>query len=366
MKILFYIHGITGGGGERVLATLANEFSNRGEDVYIATNTNSKFAYTINECISLCNLYHNIHSANNPITRLKNTILLRWNIRTIAKKVKPDIIVGMMSAMGCMVIFSTLGLGIPVIVSEHTNVSRKLGLWLDIKRKILYSFANSITVLTRWDKKKWRTKMKNIVYMPNPIKLKQIIPNSNERDKVIIAVGRINQWYIKGFDNLLTSWSVLCKSYPDWRLEIAGDGNKQSMQYLETLANKKGCFNYKLLGFRNDIDKLLERSSIFCLSSRVEGLPMALIEAMNSGCCCVSYDVETGPREIIQHNQSGLIAKNQDIEDLTKNLEQAISNEALRFKLSKNAPHAIKKYSLERIINRWYLLFNKIINNETI
>ena len=360
MKILFYIHGIIGGGGERVLATLANEFVKCGENVDIATNIYIPFAYKIDSRIVLHDLYEGTNKNPNHFLKVYNSILMRRNIHRIAKQEKPDIIIAFMSALGCSVIASTLGLGIPVVVSEHTNVSRKLGILLDIKRRLFYPLANAVTILTRYDKKLWKNKYNNVVYMPNPVSLKEDKGALN-RDKTVLAVGRVNQWKIKGFDNLLRCWAKLCHLHPNWKLKIAGDADKNALEFLNTLANELGCCNYEFLGFRKDVYELMQRSEIFCLSSRVEGLPMALIEAMNAGCCCVSFDVVTGPREIIRHGFSGLIAKNQDNEDLTEYLDRVMSDDVLRKRLALNAPQSIIKYSTDRIINRWYILFDKLL-----
>lgn len=361
MKILFYVHGITGGGGERVLVTLANEFANRGEFVCIATNTREPFAYSVNDKVILRDLYQGSYKTHTLLSNTYNSIILRNNVRRIAKQEHPDVIVAFMSALGCTVIASTLGLGIPVIVSEHTNVSRYLGLYLNLRRRLFYPFANAITVLTRHDTKLWRYKYHNVVYMPNPIALMDIHSNTEERHKTILAVGRVKQWRIKGFDNLLQCWSNLCSKYPEWNLKIVGESDEVSRNFLNGIAKNFSCSNYEFLGFRKDIYELMKQSAVFCLSSRIEGLPMVLIEAMNAGCCCVSFDVKTGPNEIIQHGKSGLIAKNQNIEDLTKCLDEVMSNENIRKYFAKNAPYSIEKYSINRVVNRWYILFNKLV-----
>lgn len=360
MKILFYIHGITGGGGERVLAILANEFAKRGERVCIATDTHVPFAYSIDNRVVLYDLYKGVSKGKARISKIYNSILIRRNIRRIAKKKMPDVIVAFMSALGCTVVVSTLGLGIPVIVSEHTNVSRNLGKLLEIKRRIFYPLANAITILTRYDKELWKNKYGNVVYMPNPVSLREN-DRTSKKGKTILAVGRVNQWKIKGFDNLLRCWAKLCHSHLDWDLRIAGNADEISLKYLNNLAHELGCCNYKFLGFREDVYELMQQSEIFCLSSRVEGLPMALIEAMNAGCCCVSFDVKTGPKEIIQHEVSGLIAKNQDNDDLVKCLDKVMKEGTLRKRLAENAPLSIEKYSTERIVKRWYILFDKVL-----
>ena len=155
--------------------------------------------------------------------------------------------------------------------------------------------------------------------------------------------------------------SKLCSDFPDWKLQIVGNSDKDASVFLKKMAIENNCQNYEFVGFRKDVDRLMQQSEIFCLSSRTEGLPMALIEAMNAGCCCVSFDVVTGPREIIVANKSGLLAKNQDNEDFVEKLRQVMSDETLRHHLAANAPSSVVKFSTKRIIHRWYILFDKII-----
>ena len=359
MKILFYIHAINGGGAEMVLCTLANRFANNGHDIIVATNIHKPFAYQIENKVKIVDLFNGDSVCKSTMTKYVNAIQLRIKIRKISIDNKPDIIIAFMAGMGCRVIFSTCGLGIPIIVSEHTNVHRNLGRMLELKRSILYPFASSITVLTRHDYNIWKKRFRNIVYMPNPIKLANL-QAADRREKVVLAVGRVDQWYIKGFDNLIRCWSKICHIYPDWTLKIAGAYQNETFVILSKLIKETGCQNVEFLGFCQNVKQIMAQSEIFCLSSRVEGLPMALIEAMNSGCCCVSFDVQTGPNEIIQDGHSGLIAKNQDNEDLIEKLSLVISNEQYRHELSSNARASIMKYSEDRIVNRWNILFNKL------
>lgn len=359
MRLLFYIHAITGGGGERVLATLVNEFINQGDEVHLATNLDIPFTYDVDSKVKLHHLLGRQKISNSKFLR---PLMLRYYIRKIAKHVRPDIIVAFMTGLGCSVLFSTIGLGIPVVVSEHTNVSRVHSRGLNFKRTLLYPLASAVTVLTRYDSEQWKTKFRNIVYMPNPVDTVSFYKCRQPRRKVVLAVGRVNQWKVKGFDNLLKCWSQICHDYPDWKLEIAGAADQRSKSYLIDLANEYNCTNYEFVGFRSDIQQLMMQSEVFCLSSRTEGLPMALLEAMSLGCCCVSFDVITGPREIIVHGQSGLIADNQNNDDLVNQLRLVIGDESYRHYLSDNAPLSVMRYSTDRIIKRWKILFNKILN----
>lgn len=356
MKILFYIHAVSGGGGERVLATLANEFVLQGMDVHLATRLDEPFAYNVDDAVTLHDLYE---SCDSP-SRLLNSLRLRRNMRRIAKTVKPDVIVAFMAAMGCSVIFSTAGLGIPVIVCEHTNVLRFISHSLNIKRKVLYPFASAVTVLTMHDYDILKKRLSHVEYMPNPIRMVEFPADCMSRRKVVLAVGRVSQWEVKGFDNLIRCWGQICHDFPDWKLEIAGEADEESKSYLGTLVQECNCKNVEFLGFRKDVEQLMISSQVFCLSSRVEGLPMALLEAMNCGCCCVSFDVVTGPRDIIDDKVSGLIARNQDNDDLVCKLSAVLADEALRCSLARQAQSSVEKYSIEHILERWNVLLDKV------
>lgn len=362
-KILFFISSLGGGGAERVLVTLANELSKQGKDIYIATFNPIKSAYDLSPKITRLNVLNNIASKN-KLTFL-DKVLFRINkfkgIRKLTKDISPDIVISFITGVNNDVIFSLLGTGIPVVVSEHTNVLRSYSRKTTLYRKLLYPFASAITVLTRHDYNIWKNKYKQVVYMPNPISVDEKYNGLSERKKVVLAAGTVSSWRIKGFDNLLRSWGLICNKYPDWKLCIAGKKDEQSMKYLKEIANENNCINVDFLGFRKDIFNLMSSSAVFCLSSRTEGLPMVLIEAMHLSCCCVAFDCTTGPREIIRKD-SGLLAKNQDILDLSRKLETVIKDDSLREYFAINSPNSVKNYSLERVMIRWQILLEKIYN----
>ena len=87
---------------------------------------------------------------------------------------------------------------------------------------------------------------------------------------------------------------------------------------------------------------------------------MGLMEAMSAGCCCVAYDVITGPSDIIRHNVSGVLVENQNITKLAATLDKVMLDGELRHKLAINAPRSVDKFNLEKILNRWDILFDLI------
>lgn len=352
---------MNGGGAERVLSMLVNAHAERGDDVVLATRTDLKFTYEINSHVKLVNMYEGIPLVENGF---KDKVFRYYrrikNIRAITKSEKPDVAVSFLTDLNHDVIFSLLGTGIPLICSEHTNVSHKLDLKTAVCRRIMYPFASAITVLTHRDYLIWKRRYCNVVRMPNPCYC-HTIKTYEGREQSVLAVGGIGRWKIKGFDNLLRSWSKLCHENEDWKLKIAGGGNDEAFSYLKKMASELNCINIEFLGFRTDVFDLMKQSQLYVLSSRYEGLPMALIEAMDAGCCCVSFDVITGPSDIIRHQYNGLLAKNQDVDDLAYCLNRVMNNNQEKELYASRAAQGVLKYDISSVLARWDILFNKVI-----
>ena len=354
------IHALTGGGAERVMVTLMNAFVEKGYDISLLTDTDTPFAYEISSKIHLYNITEGYpHNENSFARKVQRYIRKLYNIRKTANRVGPDVVISFLCEMNYDVIAANLLSGRKIVCSEHTNILYKFPRRVRALRNIFYPLASCVTVLTKHDYSIWKNKFSNCVYMPNPIGLKP--PGQNAKEKFVLSAGRVSNWWHKGFDNLLRSWGLICRNHPDWSLCIAGGGDEDSMNHLKRLSEEYLCTNVHFLGFRSDIADLMRRASIFCLSSRIEGLPMVLIEAMNAGCCCVSFDCTTGPREIITHGKDGVLVEDQNINAFSEQLDLVIQNDKLRETLSSKATYAIEKYSTECIVNRWVILLNKVI-----
>ncbi len=362
MKLLFYIKQLGGGGAERVMAMLINGLIERGYQIALATNTemlSGHNAYHIDPRVELYNLHQGIPAIEKTaLDKVKRYCRFLINERSIARKARPDIVISFLTDLNHDVIFALLGLKLPIICSEHTNVLVKIDKKTSICRELMYPLADAITVLTRHDYLLWKNK-KNIVRMPNPCYCSGIAHNIY-REKVVLAVGSVHRWNIKGFDNLIRSWSRICHKFPEWRLQIAGGGPDEDFKFLDRQVKELNCINVDFLGFRTDVSNVMSRSAIYVLSSRYEGLPMSLIEAMDAGCCCVSFDVQTGPRDIIKNGYDGVLVKNQNIEAMAEALSYVISNDEVRTLMSQRAPISIKRFDIYRVLDRWEILFRKV------
>lgn len=355
MKILFVISSLNGGGAERVLSLLANEFENRNNEVVIITRVKG-IAYKLNENI-ICKSIFNEYSMTN-IEKVK----FYFKMIKIIKEEKPDIIISFMKGMNRKSILISRFLNIPIIVSEHINYKGGMNLITWIERRWIYKLADAVILLTKYDYNMFYKKfLNNAKVIQNPVSF-QPLNKLKKKEKTIVASGNLNRWQHKGFDNLLIIFSEVSKVHPDWKLNIAGEG-KEGKEYLIDICKDLNILDkVHFLGFCDNLSDILASSSVFVLSSRFEGFPMVLIEAMSQGCACVSYDCISGPSEIITNNIDGILIEDQNIEKMKQSIIQIIQNEETRERLSIEATKSVGKLSITNIADEWLFLINKIKN----
>lgn len=352
MKIDFIINALSGGGAERVMVTLANGFSTDNEVSLITFNKGS--AYPIDHQINRVKLHHG---------NINNHTLRSWlNLFLYYKHCneKPDIIVVFMPANALIVIPIAKFFGIKVIVSEHNNHMANPSLKTKWTRKILYPFANVVTILTSYDLDFFKKTNRRVVIMPNPIKIPSRINEFSKRKKNILAAGSLQRFRVKGFDSLLKIAAPLLHMHKDWTLTIAGSG-ESGMETLKELRKELNLENQVFLpGFCDNIQELMQNSQIFALSSKYEGLPMVLMEALSNGMTCIAYDCISGPRDLIEDNINGLLVRNQDTTDFQEKLDELMTNDKLRYFLASSASNSMLRFDLAEIMKQWNDLFEEI------
>ena len=211
-----------------------------------------------------------------------------------------------------------------------------------------------LVVLTDADKTDWqRSGCTNVMCIPNPCSLDgQKVSIKSAKSKTILAVGRLHEQ--KGFDLLLQAWKPIEKTYSDWSLRIVGEGPKRAE--LEAQIESQGLKRVVLAGATNNVLDEYEAASIFVLSSRYEGLPLALIEAMWSGLPCIAFDCPQGPAELLAEDR-GWLVPNGDIAELTAQIAYALSHPEEALKCAQKAQiFAQTTYSEAAIMPQWVQL----------
>lgn len=358
MKIDFIISRLNGGGAERVMVILAGFFADKGHEVRIVTLNPYKDYYTLNPKVKLVKLDKKINQA--PFIRLVNFIsLLGYYFK---KQNRPDIVISFIVFTNLISILVCRLLGIPIIASEHNNhhfISYPI--WLNrITWRFIYPLANCITVLTKYDLDFFKKFGCNTVVMPNPCTFKPTTKTKTVRNKSIVAIGNLDRYQQKGFDNLIPIVSKVLKSHPDWDLKIVGEGSIGKKIIQDQITSNQLGNSVHFLGFKKDVSDLFSQNSILILPSRMEGLPMVLLEGMSQGMAVIAYDCITGPSEIITDYENGLLIHNQDIESMQVGLEKLITDDLFRETIGDKAIEAVKNYSIDAIYNKWMSLIKSI------
>ena len=353
MKLLFFIHGLSGGGAERVMATIMNALIDQGHSIRVVyTEGVEEPVYELNSSIEQVYMAEGIPVTTSILNKIYRHLWKYPAIRKETKRYNPDVVISFIRSLNNDVLLALLGSGYPVYVADHTNVNRKYKWKTALLGKLLYPTAKGIMVLTKRDYELWKNKYKNVYYMPNPCSFHSI-NKGDSREKIVLAAGRVFAWEIKGFDNLIRAWYKIKHDFPDWRCQIAGEYDDRTLKSLKQNVTKEELNSVEFIGFKYNIGELMARSEVFCLSSRVEGMPMVLLEALNMGCACVAYDIETGPSEMIIDGVTGLLAKDSDVDDLAKKLRLVMSDDIMREQFQNNAPRSVERYSTENVVKMW-------------
>ncbi|MFN6538008.1 MAG: glycosyltransferase family 4 protein [Nostoc sp. EkiNYC01] len=366
MKITLIIHSLTYGGAERIMSIMANYWSAKGWQITLLTFNDNKIP----------DFYLDSHIIYIPLgiaEKSPNTIIGIWNnfkrIRILRNSIinsNPDVVISFMSKINITTLLATRWLKMPIIVSERSNpVKSSLGLNWQKLRKLTYLFADKIVFQTQRARDYFPSKLQNnSCIIPNMVVLPPIKKQSSEKfsaERSLIAMGRFVPE--KGFDLLLQAFAKLKDNYPEWTLTILGDGKLRPE--LESLRHQLGLGDrVHFPGMVNNTYAFLQEAEFFIMSSRFEGFPNALCEAMACGLPVISTDCPSGPREIIRDGIDGILVPNEDVSALAAAMERLMSNEQERKSLAARAPEITERFAVEKIMGMWEEVLTQVIEKE--
>jgi glycosyltransferase involved in cell wall biosynthesis len=356
LRIGFVIFSLQGGGAERVAATLVNEWARRGEQITLLTiDSHDTDFYPIDERVQRVALGLNIPSKNWRDS-VANNVRRVSLLRTFARSSKFDVIISFGDKTNVLLLLATRGLNIPVIVAEHIDPRVWfIGASADCLRRLLYPRASAVIVLTagigQWARQIVGTEAVTVI--PNPVG-EQCLRRSQsiikDKQHFVVAMGRMD--FQKGFDLLLRAFALCVERYPDWTLRLVGQGAEQ--QRLWNLSDQLGIKHaVRFEPVTKEPEKVFRESDLFVLSSRFEGFPMVLLEAMACGLPVVSFDCMSGPREMIRHDVDGLLVPPEDVDALAKAMAGLMGDERERRRLAERAVEVTDRFGLPRVMAMW-------------
>lgn len=194
--------------------------------------------------------------------------------------------------------------------------------------------------------------------LPNPLLPVADTVEEVERKKRIIFMGRLSHMD-KRVDRLLDVWKIVYKRFSEWELFIVGDGPEK--EYLQRYVIENGLSRVTFVPFTSTPELYYKGSEILCLTSDFEGCPMALLEAQQFGCATIAFDCCYGVRDIISRNwENGVRVPNGEIESYAKALARLMSEDELRCKIQRNGVENIKRFSIEKSVERYEMLIKNL------
>ncbi|WAU84392.1 glycosyltransferase family 4 protein [Streptomyces sp. Qhu-G9] len=247
--------------------------------------------------------------------------------------------------------------GVVRVAQEHMNHGTHRG---DVRRRIreTYPRFDAVAVLTERDREEYARLLPGtrVVRIPNAVHSLDQVP-SDHRSRIAVAAGRL--FPQKGFDLLIPAWAKLVGTYPDWQLRIYGSGERKAE--LRALIEQHHLYNHVfLMGYTDRLDDELAKASFHVLSSRFEGLPMVMIEAMSHSLPVVAFDCPTGPSDVLTHEVDGLLVPPEDPDALADAMARLMGDRALRADLGVAALLTAASYGPDAVRPHWEALFGEL------
>jgi glycosyltransferase involved in cell wall biosynthesis len=259
--------------------------------------------------------------------------------------------------------------GLNMVIARHTRPSvirigqehLHYGVYGDAIRqsmRTLFPRLDAFVPLTERDAERWRLVIPDarIEAIPNAV------PHTGDKvsplnSKIVIAAGRLARQ--KGYDRLIPAWRIVADRHPDWQLHIYG-GGKEKDNLLQQIKASRLTGSAHLMGVSRKMYDDMRTGSIFVMSSRFEGFPMVLLEAMSCGLPTVAFDFANGARELIQNGENGVLVGNRDIKALAEGLCEMIESPEKRAAYGAKAAETVRAYNSEVLAQRWTELFSEL------
>lgn len=367
MRILFLVSSLEGGGAERVAVLLCNQWVERGHQVLLMPTFSGRggCSYPIDPRVDLQFL------VDRTRTRLARTPLGRlFGLRQAVRDISPDVVLSFLTNVNVAAILA--GGGAPVIVSErcHPPSFPLPGIWKGLRR-LTYPAAAAVVMQTRqgldWLKSTMPSASGTI--LPNPIVFP--IPEAapivdlagfvRPDQKLLLNVGRLDRQKNHGL--LIDAFALVAPAMPTWHLVILGEGPLRRELEARVATLDMGS-RITLAGQAGNLDSWYRRADAFAFTSRFEGFPNALLEAVAYGVPALSLDCPTGPAELIEHNLNGLL--------LSLNSSPPEVASQLRHLLSSSWPGSHAKaaemreqYGIATVSDDWIRLFERLLAERT-
>ncbi|MEO6388430.1 MAG: glycosyltransferase family 4 protein [Croceibacterium sp.] len=363
MRILFLVSSMEGGGAERVAALLCNRWVEIGHEVILMPTFSGRNgnAYPLAPQV---NLRYLTDLTTTPImqTSFGRLFALRRAIATIA----PDIVLSFLTNVNVAAILAADKT--PVVVSERVYPPlMKLSRFWEWMRLATYRNADRVVMQTQ-EGIQWLERaipgahgaiIGNPLVMPLPEGEPIVEPAlyADGSRKILLGVGRLSQQ--KNFALLISAFARIAPKFPSWQLVLVGEGEDRGE--LEALVEQLGLVNsVKLVGRVGNMSDWYRSAEAFALTSRVEGLPNALLEALAFAVPSLSLDCSSGPADLMAGADNCiLLPADANVDQLAEGLRDLLSRDWKR--TAETGAGTRAKYDISKIAADWLNLFEQVL-----
>lgn len=360
---------LTYGGAERVAVSWGNGLSKLGHEVAILTDLESPITYRPSDGIKLIQV-NKIHSNTTKgiygiINRIKRFVSNTKHLLGIMKDYKPDVIINVLYMNAHQLLIAKLlnSKRIPIIMTDHNsyqwpqNVKPSFSQWCN--KFIDNRFFERVTVLTHADKKILEKKgFKNVRVLHNPLFLEPITKHTAKKN-IVLAIGRMDAWKIKGFDVLVRAWKTVYATHPNWRLVIKGKFVPEVISMLKEIGGDS-VESIDFLDYDENVLDAYREASIFVLSSRYEGWGLVAVEAMSQGCATIACDFNGRQAEFIEDNVNGLLCEPDNHVMLSQKICYLINNPQIIERFQREAPISVTRFNEITVAEEMLSIINEV------
>ena len=351
--VALVIGDLRGGGTQRVLTRLANDWATRGLRVCVITLAESAGdKYKLHPAVDRMAL-KSVGASRSKIVALISNARRLFRLRRALRLTNAPVIVSFLTATNVLTILASAGLAARVVVSERNDPEKQQLRWpWPLLRRWSYAHAHVVTANTRGALEWLRSFVPDskLLLVPNPVSQPAVAVCHSDRKKVILNIGRLS--HQKAQDILIKAYAEVIENAPDWRLTIVGSGPEKAQ--LHELASVLGIADrVRWIEWTDDVDSLYRSSSIFVLPSRYEGTPNVLLEAMSHGLPAVVTNASPGPLEYVVDDATGLVVSPDDVDQLVNALMRMATSDKLRQRLGASARSKVAQFDMAAVEEAW-------------
>jgi glycosyltransferase involved in cell wall biosynthesis len=356
LRICCVVSTLAGGGAERVMSLLANQWAAQGQNVAIVTLSRvGGDEYSLDHRVLRVGL--GVEAESNSLMQavLYNALKIRGLRRAVAG-LDPDVVISFVDRVNVLTIFACIGLPVTVIVSERTYpASYNVGKAWSVLRRVFYRLADALVVQSSAARKWAQTvmPMARIHVIPNPVGgefLSTAVVRPSARESFVLGVGRLSPE--KGFDVLIRAFHVVAERHAQWSLFIIGEGPEDAaLRRLASELLRPGAAAFP--GAVRDPERYYRVAGLFVLPSRFEGFPNALLEAMAAGCAVIATDSPGGTSEIVRQGVDGVLVPPENVAALAGAMDRLMTDEGERRRLGAQAAEVSGRFALAKVAKMW-------------